>query len=56
MRHLPLRSLPLGAGLVALGFGPSAAKVAAASAEGEVKGLRLALERAERLFWKRWWS
>ena len=31
-----------------------AAKVAAALAEGEARGLRLALERAERPFWKRW--
>jgi hypothetical protein len=31
-----------------------AAKVAAASAEGEAKGLRLALEEARRPFWRRW--
>ena len=31
-----------------------AAKVAAAAAEGEVKGLRLALEEARRPFWRRW--
>jgi hypothetical protein len=33
-----------------------AAKVAAASAEGEAKGLRLALEEARRPFWRRWWG
>ncbi len=31
-----------------------AAKVAAAAAEGEAKGLRLALEEARRPFWRRW--
>ena len=31
-----------------------AAKVAAAGAEGEAKGLRLALEEARRPFWRRW--
>ena len=31
-----------------------AAKVSAASAEGEAKGLRLALEEARRPFWRRW--
>jgi chromosome segregation ATPase len=31
-----------------------AAKVAAASAEGEVRGLRLVLEEARRPFWRRW--
>ena len=31
-----------------------AAKVAAASAEGEARGLRLALEEARRPFWRRW--
>jgi chromosome segregation ATPase len=30
------------------------AKVAAAAAEGEAKGLRLALEEARRPFWRRW--
>ena len=30
------------------------AQVAAASAEGEAKGLRLALEEARRPFWRRW--
>jgi hypothetical protein len=44
----PLR--PNGAGQ----SGPEAAKVAAASAEGEAKGLRLALEEARRPFWRRW--
>ncbi len=31
-----------------------AAKVAAAAAEGEAKGLRLALAEARRPFWRRW--
>ncbi len=31
-----------------------ATKVAAAAAEGEAKGLRLALEEARRPFWRRW--
>ncbi len=31
-----------------------AAKVAAATVEGEAKGLRLALEEARRPFWRRW--
>jgi hypothetical protein len=31
-----------------------AAKVAAAAAEGEAKGLRLALEEARRPSWRRW--
>ncbi len=31
-----------------------AAKVAAASAEGRAEGLRLALEEAQRPFWRRW--
>ena len=30
------------------------ARIRAAAAEGEAKGLRLALERAERPFWRRW--
>jgi chromosome segregation ATPase len=33
-----------------------AAKVAAASAEGEARGLRLALEEARRPFWRRWFG
>ena len=33
-----------------------AAKVAAAAAEGEAKGLRLALEEARRPFWRRWFG
>ncbi len=31
-----------------------AAKVAAAAAEGEAKGLRLVLAEARRPFWRRW--
>ena len=32
------------------------ARIRAAAAEGEAKGLRLALEEARRPFWRRWWS
>ena len=31
-----------------------AARTATAAAEGEAKGLRLALEEAQRPFWRRW--
>lgn len=31
-----------------------AARIAAAAAEGEAKGLRLALDEARRPFWRRW--